>query len=121
MASTLQCVRNSSLYVDLPGLLSPCIRTGDRLGPDMLLSIGNITFYMIQLTVGLETNLNSNAEKKHEKYLQLIRDLSSDFHNVKVINISSSALGLFSISCEPFVDMCKELKFDKRDIDFIGC
>ena len=41
VASALQCVRNSSIYVDLPGFLSPCIITGDQLRPDMLLSVGN--------------------------------------------------------------------------------
>ena len=50
---------------------------------------------MMELTVGFETNLNSNAERKHEKYHQLTRDLSSDFHNDKFINIFLSALGIF--------------------------
>ena len=68
---------------------------------------------MIELTVGFETNLNSNAGRKHEKYHQLTRDLSSDFHNVKLINLSLSALGNFGKSCEPCIDMCKELEFDK--------
>ena len=119
VASTLQSVRYSSLYADLPGFLSPCIITGDQLRPDMLLSIGKTTLYMIELTVGFETNLNSNAERKHEKYHRLTRDLSSDFHNIKFINLSLSALGIFGKSCEPFIDMCKELEFDKHHIDFI--
>ena len=119
VASTLQSVRYSSLYADLPGFLSPCIITGDQLRPDMLLSIGKSTLYMIELTVGFETNLNSNAERKHEKYHRLTRDLSSDFHNIKFINLSLSALGIFGKSCEPFIDMCKELEFDKHHIDVI--
>ena len=119
VASTLQSVRNSSLYADLPGFLSPCIITGDQLRPDMLLSIGKTTLYMIELTVGFETNLNSNAERKHEKYHRLTRDLSSDFRNIKFINLSLSALGIFGKSCEPFIDMCKELEFDKQHTDFV--
>ena len=72
VASTLQSVRYSSLYADLPGFLSPCIITGDQLRPDMLLSIGKTTLYMIELTVGFETNLNSNAERKHENIIGLL-------------------------------------------------
>ena len=106
-------MRNSSLYVDLPGFLSPCIITGDQLRPDMLLSIGKTTLYVIELTFGSETNLNSNAERKHEQYYQLTRDLSSDFHSIIFINLSLSALGNFGKSCEHFIDMCKELEFDK--------
>ena len=86
---------NSSLYVDLPGFLSTCIITGDQLRPDMLLSIGKTTLYVIELTVGFSTNLNSNAERKHEKYYQLTRDLSSDVHSVKFINLSLSVLAIF--------------------------
>ena len=119
VASTLQSVRNSSLYVDLPGFLSPCIITGDQLRPDMLLSTGRTTLFVIELTVGFETNLNCNAERNHEKYHQLIRDLSSDFHSVKFINLSLSALGIFGKSCEHFIDMCRELEFDKQHTDFI--
>ena len=118
VAPTLHTVRNSSLHADLPGYLSPCI-TGDQLRPDMLLSIGKTTLYVIDLTVGFETNLNSNAERKHGKYHQLIRDLSSDFHNIKFIILSLSFLGIFGKSCEPFIEMCKELEFDREHTDFI--
>ena len=69
---------------------------------------------MIELTVGFETNLNSNAERKHEKYHRHTRDLSSDFHNIKFIHLSPSALGIFGKSCEPFIDMCKDLECDKQ-------
>ena len=68
---------------------------------------------MIELTVGFETNLHSNAERKHGKHHQLTRDLSSDFYNIKFINLSLGALGIFGNSCDPFIDMWKELKFDK--------
>ena len=109
---------NTSLYAGLPRFLFSCIITGDQLRTDMLLSIGETTLYMIELTVEFETNLNSNAESKHEKYHQLTRDLSSDFHNIKFINLSLSALGIFGKSCEPLIDMCKELEFDKQHTDF---
>ena len=119
VVSTLKSVRNSSLYVDLPRFISPCIVTGDKLRPDMLLSIGKNTLYVIELIVWFETNLNSNAEWKHEKYYQLTRDLSSDLHSIKFINLSLCALGIFGKSCEPFEDTCKELEFDEQHTDFI--
>ena len=99
IASSLQCDRDSSLYVDLPGFPSPCIITGDQLRPDMLLSACE-TFYIIELTVGFETSLNINVERKHEKCRQLARDLSSDFHDVTLISLSISVLGTFGKSCE---------------------
>ena len=41
LAQTFQSVSSSKFYVDLPGYLSPCTITGDRLRPDMLLSTAN--------------------------------------------------------------------------------
>ena len=67
VTSTLKSVINSSLYVDLPGFLSNCIITGDQLRPDMLLSTGKTTLYLIELTVRFETNLNSNGERGNTK------------------------------------------------------
>ena len=112
-------MRNSSQYVELRGFLSSCITTGDQLCRDMLLSNGNTTFYVIELSVGFETNLNSNAERKHEMCNKLTPDHSSHFHSVKFINLSLRALGILGKSCEPFIGKCKELKLDKQHTDFI--
>ena len=87
-------MRNCSLDVDLARFPSPCIKTGAELRPDMLLSVGKATFYIIALTVGFEANLNINADGKQEKYHQLTRDLSSDLHNFKFIKISLRTLGI---------------------------
>ena len=119
VASTLQCVRNYSLYVDLPGLFSRCIITGDQLPSDVLLSVGKTTLYMIEWTVGFETNLNRNADRKYENYHQLTRDILSGFNNIKFISLSLSVLGIFCKSCEPSIDICKELEFDKQHRYFI--
>ena len=67
------------MYAELPGVLSHYIVTGDHLRPDMLISIGSATIYLIELTVGFETNINLNAERKKDKYMQLTRDLFSKY------------------------------------------
>ena len=64
IASTLQCIKNSTMYADLPGFLLPCIVTGDHSWPDMVISLGLATIYIIELTVGFETDINLNAERK---------------------------------------------------------
>ena len=67
-AQTLQSIRSAKLYVDLPGYLSPCIITGDRLRPDILFATADNILYITELTVGFETNLNINASRKELKY-----------------------------------------------------
>ena len=69
---------------------------------------------MTELSAGFETNLNVNAERKRDKYRQFTHGLSSDYHDVRFINLSLSALGVFSNSCEPFIDIIKELDFEKQ-------
>ena len=54
--------------------LSPI--TGDDLRPDMLILTSN-TLYVVELSVGFETNLNNNASRKFEKYRYLLHSLES--------------------------------------------
>ena len=62
LPQTLPSLQSSKLYVDLPGYLSPSILTGESLRPDMLLSIEDKCLYIIELTVGFETNLERNSQ-----------------------------------------------------------
>ncbi len=73
LATNLQTVNNSCLYVDLPGYKSPSIITGDTYHPDMLLLPSNDIICIIELTVGFESNLRKNAERKKLKYKELVR------------------------------------------------
>ena len=64
LASTLTAVKNSRLYVDIPGFVNPSVLTGDNLRPDLLLAIENKCLYILELTVGFESNLQVNANRK---------------------------------------------------------
>ena len=74
---------------------------------------------MIELSVGSETNLNVNTERKRDKYRQLNRDPSLEDNEVRLINLSLSAQGIFGNSCYPFIDIYKELDFEKEHVNFI--
>ena len=119
IASSLQCIKHFTLYADLPGFASPCILTGDNLRPDMLLSIGTDTLYIIELTVGFETNIDRNAERKHDRYLQLTHDLSSMYRCVRLSNLSTSSLEIFGNSCKSFTEMCNDLDVEKQHMKYI--
>jgi hypothetical protein len=57
IASSLMSGERSKLYVDLPGFITPSVITGYQLRPDLLLAIENKVLYVLELTVGFETNL----------------------------------------------------------------
>ena len=85
---------------------------GESLRPDMLLSIADNLLYIIELTVGFQTNLNINAGRKDFKYHSLLTDLSNDYHTIEIINLSMSCLGILGQSSDSFLKMWSELDFD---------
>ena len=119
LAQTLQSIRSAKLYVSLAGYLSPCIITGYNLRPDILLSTADNIRYIIELTVGFETNLNNNANRKELKYCSLRADLAKDYNMIKFVNLSVSCLDIFSNSSESFLEMCSETGIDNRHLKLI--
>ena len=119
LAQILQSLRSAKLYVDLPGYLSPGNITGDNLRPDVLLSTADNILYIIELTVGFETNLNNNANRKELKYRSLRADLAKDYNKIKFVNLSVSCFGIFGNSSESFLQMCSETGIDNRHLKFI--
>ena len=102
IAQTLQPVNNSNLFVDLPGYKSPLIVTGDTFRPDLLLFINSDCLYILELSVGYESNLQTNVDRKSRRYKDLITQQKKQFNSVKFVNLSISSLGVFSEECIPF-------------------
>ena len=114
LATSLKAIEGSSLFADIPGFSSPSIITGDNLRPDLLLRTKENILYVVELTIGFETNLNCNAERKRLKYARLVSDLRPRFKSVIFLNLSISSLGIFSDSCSSFLEMCDSLSIDDQ-------
>ena len=63
--------------------------------------------------MGFEFNLNNNAARKKEKYLNLIKEMSRNYRCVKFVSLSMSSLGVFSDECSTFLDMMNDIDIDK--------
>ena len=75
------------------------------------MAIENKVLYILELTVGFETNLKTNSVQKHyEKYLPLIADQKKKYNQAKFINVSVSSLGVFAESTKSIFDMLQDLK-----------
>ena len=114
IASTVQSAEFSDLYVDLPGYISSTVLTGDKLRPDLLITLQNKCIYILELTIGYESNLQNNATRKRQKYENLIKEQQKHYEKVKFVNLSISSLGVFSESSLGFIEMLKDLKFDEK-------
>ena len=113
LSKSLSSLVEWSIYADLPSFPSPSLISGNTSGPDLILHTKRSKFlYIVELTVGFESNLKANSERKLNKYLPLVASLSSSYDEVKFINVSMSALGVFDKSCESLTKMLKDLDIE---------
>jgi hypothetical protein len=119
IAKVFQPDHNSTLFVDLPGYKSPSIITADTYRPDLLLSISNDCLYILELSVGYESNLQNNVSCKRERYKDLITEQKYHFETIKFINLSISAFGVFSKECSTFIKMLNEVGLDKKTSELL--
>ena len=77
----MSSIKNASLYVDLPSFPSLTLISGDSLRPDLVLVLNNTTVYLLELTVGFESNIKVNSDRKAAKYHPLLRSLWTEYTN----------------------------------------
>ncbi|CAH3149868.1 unnamed protein product [Porites evermanni] len=95
-------------------IMNPSIITGESYRSDILFLIQSKCLYVLELTVGFESNLNNNAVRKKEKYLNLINEMSRNYRCVRFVNLSMSSLNVFSDECSTFLDMMIDIVIDKK-------
>ena len=95
-------------------LSTTLIISGDAYRPDLLLITADDKLYIVELTVGFDTNLHNNVERKKAKYEDLIKEMKDNYVSVKFVNLSISCLGAFDIECRTFLEMLDTLGLDKN-------
>ena len=78
----------------------------------------NRILYILELTVGYETNLTINSDRKHQKYLTLIANQENVYDTVKFVNVSVSSLGVFDESTSSLFYMLHDLKYDEQRVKY---
>ena len=112
LAQTLQSINTCKLLI----LKSPSIITGDIYRLDQLVIAPDESLDIVELTVGFETNLRNNVERKLAKYKDLIEDLKQHFNkSVEFINISVSSLSVLDKECSTFFKMLDTLGLGQKE------
>ena len=114
IANSTKSVPDSVRYADLLGFVSPSVVTGNTLRPDLVLAISNKCLNILELTVGFENNLLSNFSRKKNKYANSIRSQSKKIEDCKLISLSVSTLGVFSLHSKDFPDVLKDVGFHEQ-------
>ena len=76
--------------------------------------LNNTSVYVLELTVGFESNVKINSDRKATKYHPLIANLQRSYSSVHLVNLSMSALGMYGTSSESFLSMLTDLQFDEK-------
>ena len=108
-----------NIFIVLIILLSLFPVTGVEWRPDLLLKTTDNSLYVLERTVGFETNLASNSTRKKNKDAPLLTELKRQFKSVHFVNLVISALGIFSNSCTSFREMCNSLSIEPQHKRFL--
>ena len=79
-------------FVDIEGYQHPSIITGDEQRPDFAI-VKDDNLLLLELTVGFETNIKKNFDRKAKRYQQLLAKLSNKY-KVYYVNLSLGAIGI---------------------------
>ena len=123
LADYLRLKENLCMHADLERYSSTSVITGDDLRPDIVIIKGKL-LYILELTVGFETNISKNAERKEQKYADLIENLQgrreqNKYEKVLFVNLSLGALGIIGKESHNLKTMLQELGLSKSEEDYI--
>ena len=121
--------RHNSVLVNLANVLQPIVKKISltyledsqlQTRPDMIVIDKSNRMYIIELTVGHESNAESNAKRKAEKYSQLLHDeaLCRKYKSIDFINLVMATRGVFSKDTRSFFTMLDTLKHDSSLIKY---
>ena len=114
IAKTFSTLIDCSLYADLPVFISPAFITGSAFRPDLLIISKEKVLYILELTIGFETNILINSERKASKFYPLQQTLLPNYKQIKFINLSMGALGTIGSCSESFINLLKSLGFNDK-------
>ena len=62
--------------------MNPAVITGEENRPDMNVTQTESTIFVLELTVGFETNIGLNTKRKANKYKEMLKSLENKFEKV---------------------------------------
>jgi len=117
IAKVLNPLPNTTVYCDIDDQYpNPSMISGEEYRPDIIVKQNN-KIIIIELTVGFETNIEKNFQRKTQKYQLLINNLSEN-DEVIFVNLSMGAIGVIGIG-NNFKVALKNLNIESNIINFL--
>ena len=96
---------------------TPSVITGDQERPDIVV-IKDKSCKVLELTVGFETNMLKNSQRKTERYKNLIRRLESDY-DVEYFDLSMGGIGVIGSESKNLRKMFIDLGLSTDESDYL--
>ena len=82
LSNFIKTAKNIKIRCDIEGYMK---QTENR--PDMIVTQNESTIFVLQLTVGFETNIDLNTKRKANKYKEILKSPENKFEKVNFINL----------------------------------
>ena len=105
------------IHCDIEGYINPLVIIGDENRPDMIVTQNKSTIFVLELTVGFETNLDYNTKLKASKYREMLKSPENKFEKVNFVNLSMGALGIVGAHSS-VTNILKALGFQQLEIAY---
>ena len=107
------------VYCDVENaeFVTPSIITGDRERPDIVV-IKEKVCKVIELTVGFETNILKNSERKRKKYTGLIERLSTKY-DIDYVDLSMGGIGVIGTESKGIQKTIIDLGLTKQESEYL--
>ena len=105
------------IHCDIEGYINPLVIIGDENRPDMIITQNKSTIFVLELTVGFETNLDYNTKLKASKYREILKSPENKFEKVNFVNLSMGALGIVGAHSS-VTNILKALGFQQQEIAY---
>ena len=90
----IKIAKNKKMHCDIEGYMNPPVIIGEENRPDMIVTQNESTIFVLELTVGFETNIDLNTKRKANKYKEMLKPFENKFEKVNFVNLSMGVLGV---------------------------
>ena len=110
----IKTAKNIKIHCDIEVYMNPSVIKTENI----IVTENESTIFVLELTVGFETNIDLNTKRKAKKYKEMLKSLENEFEKVNFVNLSMGALCIVGAhSC--VTNMLKALGFQQREIAYL--
>ena len=114
----IKTAKTIKIHCDIEVHMNPSVITGEENLPNMIVIQNESTVFVLELSVGFETNIDLNTKRKANKYKEMLKSLENKFEKVNFVNQLMGTLGIVGAH-NSITNMLKALVFRQQEIAYL--